>query len=122
MSDDMKRTHTGRVIAALVAMFTGCLAAAAQGPVHTPLKVTYIYMSGGSAIYVSFQPGAMPGCYGNAGGYLFNSNQHFKEIYAQLLLMAANGGMRAAVIYTQNTPTNNWSDCTIDGINLLPDT
>jgi hypothetical protein len=28
--------------------------------------------------------------------------------------------MQAQVIYTQNTPTNNWNDCTIDGIYLLP--
>jgi hypothetical protein len=97
-------------------------AVAAIGPTQTPLKVTQIYMKdGGGAVYVSFQSGAMPGCYGNAGGYLFLTNQFFKEIHANLLLLVASGGARAAVVYTQNASTGNWSDCTIDGIYLIPE-
>jgi len=59
--------------------------------------------------------------YNNSGGYLFTSNSFFKELYAQLMLMVANGGIRAAVIYTQNPQTLNWSDCTIEGISLQPE-
>jgi hypothetical protein len=58
----------------------------------------------------------MPGCYGNSGGYLYTSNTFFKELYAQLLTMIATGGIPAMVVYTQNAPTGNWTDCTIDGL------
>lgn len=71
--------------------------------------------------FVSFNVGAMPGCYKDSGGYLQSTNARFKEIYAQLLMLAANGGMRASVLYTQNPPTNNWGDCYVDGIYLRPD-
>jgi len=95
---------------------------AATGPVQSPLKVTSIYMLDGSgAVYVGFQAGAMPGCYANSGGYLLPSNSFFKELYAQLLTMVASGGVRASVLYTQNTPTNNWGDCFITGIYLMPE-
>lgn len=95
---------------------------AVTGPTQAPLRISQMYTRDtGGAIYVAFQSGAMPGCYSNAGGYLHISNTFFKEIYAQLLTLAASGGMRASVIYTQNTPTNNWGDCTIDGIYLLPE-
>ncbi|MEO8018733.1 MAG: hypothetical protein ABI769_13035 [Pseudomonadota bacterium] len=94
---------------------------AATGPTQSPLKITAMYTKDGNGtIYVAFQSGAMPGCYANAGGYLFLTNTFYKEIYAQLLTMAASGGLQASVIYTQNTPTGNWSDCTIDGLFLVP--
>jgi len=97
-------------------------ALAATGPTQTPLKVVAMYTNNPSGtIYVAFQPGSMPGCYNNSGGYLFTSNSFFKELYAQLMLMVANGGIRAAVIYTQNPQTLNWSDCTIEGISLQPE-
>jgi hypothetical protein len=100
----------------------GGTASAVQGPVQTPLKVTQIYMTRTSgALYVAFQPGSMPGCYNNSGAYLYPSNTYFKEIYAQLLTLVASGGARAAALYTQNTPTNNWDDCTLDGLYLLPE-
>jgi len=96
-------------------------ASAATGPTMTPLHITAMYTKGANGtIYVAFQSGAMPGCYANAGGYLFPTNTFYKEIYAQLLLMAANGGLQASVLYTQNTVTGNWSDCTIDGLFLTP--
>ena len=99
----------------------GGVAHAATGPTQTPLKISAMYTKDtNGAIYVAFQSGAMPGCYANSGGYLVPTNTSYKEIYSQLMLMLANGGVRASVIYTQNTPTNNWSDCTIDGIYLLP--
>jgi hypothetical protein len=102
-------------------LFAGA-ASAATGPTQSPLKVTAMYTKDlNGAIYVAFQTGAMPGCYANQGGYLMPTNSAFKELYAQLMLMVAKGGVRAAVVYTQNTPTNNWSDCTIDGIFLLPE-
>jgi|SRR6185503_6024284 len=106
----------------MIGICVGGAAHAATGPAQSPLKVTGMYTKDlNGAIYVSFQTGAMPGCYGNAGGYLLPTNTAFKELYAQLLLMIANGGIHAAVVYTQNTPTNNWSDCNIDGLYLLPE-
>jgi len=74
---------------------------------------------GQSVVYVAFQNGAMPGCYGGAGGYLYTSNTFFNQIYPQLLTMIATGGLRAMVVYTINTPGGtNWGDCTIDGLYL----
>jgi len=106
---------------ASIAVWFGNTVYAAAGPTQTPLKITTMYTKGGNGtIYVAFQSGAMPGCYANAGGYLFTSNTFYKEIYAQLLMITANGGIQASVIYTQNASTNNWGDCTIDGINLSP--
>lgn len=97
-------------------------AMAVQGPMQSPLKVTSMYTNNNSgSLFVSFQTGAMPGCYNNSGGYLLTTNTFFKEIYAQLLTITASGGLRALVLYTQNTPTNNWGDCFIDGIYLLPE-
>jgi len=99
----------------------GINAHAVIGPAQSPLKIVAMYTKDASgAIYVAFQSGAMPGCYANQGGYVFTSNTAYKEIYAQLMLMLGNGGIKASVVYTQNTPTNNWSDCTIDGLYLLP--
>jgi hypothetical protein len=95
---------------------------AATGPMQTPLKVASIYTNNATgALYVSFQAGSMPGCYSGAGGYLYTTNTYYKELYAQLLTMVATGGIQAAVIYTPKAaPTNNWDDCTIEGIYLLP--
>jgi len=62
----------------------------------------------------------MPGCYGDSGGYLYTSNSAFKELYAQLLTILATGGIRANVVYTLNSSTGNWGDCTIDGLYLQP--
>ena len=104
-----------------VGLLLGSAAHAVSGPTQAPLKISVMYTNGQSgAIYVAFQNGSMPGCYSNAGGYLYPTNPYFKEIYAQLMLMMANGGLRASVLYTQNTPTNNWGDCNIDGIYYLP--
>jgi hypothetical protein len=111
-----------RLVAPVLAigLILGSAAHAATGPTLAPLKITAMYTKGGNgALYVAFQAGAMPGCYANSGGYLYQSNTFYKEIYAQLLTMAAGGGLQASVIYTQNTPTNNWSDCTIDGLFLI---
>jgi len=106
---------------ASIAVWFGNTVYAATGPTQTPLKITTMYMKGGNGtIYVAFQSGAMPGCYANAGGYLFTTNTFYKEIYALLLMIAANGGVQASVIYTQNASTINWDDCTIDGIFLTP--
>jgi hypothetical protein len=119
----MKRKIAAGVFAAALALCLGSPAfALTNGPMMTPLKVSQMYTRDASgAIYVAFQTGAMPGCDGNNGGYLMTGNSLFKEIYAQLLTMTASGGIRASVIYTQNTPTNNWGDCTIEGIQLLPE-
>jgi hypothetical protein len=116
--------HSRLIAACLLAalgILNGGRVLAATGPTQSPLRVTAMYTNHGSgAIYVHFQSGAMPGCYLNAGGYLFITNSFFKEIYAQLLTMTASGGIQASVIYTQHTPTNNWGDCTIDGLYLQP--
>jgi len=117
----MKRQVLTCALTLALGLSLGQSAFAVSGPLQTPLKVTYIYtVDANGALYVHFQAGAMPGCYGNAGGYLLTGNTFFKEIYAQLLMMVSNGGIQAAVIYTQNTPTNNWGDCTITGISLQP--
>jgi hypothetical protein len=109
------------ITGALAALMLSNVAMAVIGPTQSPLRITAMYTKHpADTIYVAFQPGAMPGCYANAGGYLFTSNTLFKEIYSQLLVLAASGGIQASVVYTQNTPTGNWSDCTIDGIYLLP--
>jgi hypothetical protein len=107
------------IVAAALGIGLSTSVLAATGPTETPLKITAMYIKGGNGtIYVAFQSGAMPGCYANAGGYLYPTNTFYKEIYAQLHTMNATGGIQAAVIYTQNTPTGNWSDCTIDGLFL----
>jgi hypothetical protein len=106
---------------AVLGVLQGNSVFAAIGPTQSPLRVAAMYSANSGSIYVAFQSGAMPGCYGNAGGYLFANNLRFKEIHAQLLTMVASGGIRAAVVFTQNTPSNNWDDCTIDGIYLLPE-
>lgn len=115
----MIRRKIAHALFALVCLCEGAIAA--TGPWESPLRITSMYTNETSgAIYVQFQSGSMPGCYANSGGYLYPSNAMYKEIYAQLLTMVASGGIQAAVIYTQNTPTNNWGDCTINGIYLSP--
>ena len=95
-------------------------AMADNGPFQTPLKITGMYLKGGNgAVYVQFQNGSMPGCYANSGGYLFPTNQFYKDIYAQLLMAAAGTPLKVSVLYTKNTITNNWGDCTIDGLYLV---
>ena len=83
---------------AAIGLLHGNTVFAATGPTQSPLRVASMYTVSTSAIYVSFQSNAMPGCYGNAGGYLYSSNLLFKELHAQLLTMVANGGIRAAVV------------------------
>src|SRR5262245_40472878 len=103
-------------------LFLSSSAFAVIGPQMSPLKVSQIYTKhANGTIFVAFQSGAMPGCYGNAGGYVFTNNSFFKEIHAQLLLISAMGGVRASVVYTVNASAQEWSDCTIDGIYLQPE-
>jgi hypothetical protein len=94
---------------------------AATGPLIEPLLVKSVYTEdGSSAVYVEFQSGAMPGCYGNAGGYLFFTNARFNQLYAALLMITSVGGVRAHVLFTLNSSSGEWSDCTITGIWLRP--
>ena len=117
----MTKHRAACLATALAAAFVSPFALATIGPQQTPLRVTQMYMSdGNTTLYVSFQTGAMPGCYGNAGGYLYTSNTAFKELYAQLLTIVATGGIRASVVFTVNGSTGNWGDCTIDGLYLQP--
>jgi hypothetical protein len=118
----MQRKMPTLVSTVILGLGLGDSVLAATGPTHSPLRISVMYTKDlNGSIYVAFQPGAMPGCYANSGGYLSPDNTFFKEIYAQLMMMAANGGLRAAVLYTQHTPTGNWGDCTIEGIYLLPE-
>ena len=94
----------------------------ATGPLQTPVRVTSLYTDGPySNILVSFGTGAMPGCYGNNTAVLLTSNARFKELYAQILMLVAMGGVKGYVNYTQNAPTGNWSDCFLEGLYLTPD-
>lgn len=117
----MRKRMSAYVLATALGLGFAGSAFSAQGPTQAPLTVSGMYVTNSAGtIYVAFNSGAMPGCYANAGGYLSPTSTYFKEIYAQLLMMVATGGVKAAVLYTQNTPTNNWGDCNIDGIYLLP--
>jgi hypothetical protein len=94
----------------------------ATGPLQTPVRVTSLYTDGPySNIVVSFGDNSLPGCYGNSTAVLLTSNVRFKELYAQLLMLIAMGGVKGYVNYTQNTPTGNWSDCFLNGLYLTPD-
>jgi hypothetical protein len=112
-----------RVRATIVAaaMLADGAASATTGPVQAPLRITAMYtVQGQGVVYVQFQTGAMPGCYANAGGYLWTTNSAYKELQAQLTTILATGGVRASVVFTVNAQTNNWGDCTIDGLYLMP--
>jgi hypothetical protein len=118
----MQRKMLTLVSTVILGLGLGDSVLAATGPTQSPLRISVMYTKDlNGLIYVQFQSGAMPGCYANSGGYLAPTNTSYKEIYAQLMIMVANGGLRASVLYTQHTPTNNWGDCTIDGIYLLPE-
>jgi hypothetical protein len=120
--EKMQRKFAAGILAIMGLSLGHSAFAITNGPIMTPLKVSQMYTRHASgAIYVAFQSGAMPGCYGNSGGYLRTDNSLFKELYSQMLTLIASGGFRANVVYTQHTPTNNWSDCTIEGIQLLPE-
>jgi hypothetical protein len=107
-------------VAAAALGLIGNAVMADTGPAQTPLRITGMYTKGGNgSIYVQFQNGSMPNCYANAGGYLLPTNSFYKEIYAQLMIVAAGGSLKAAVIYTRNVQTGNWGDCTIDGLYLV---
>lgn len=117
----MRRTLLKCVATAALGLGIGSSATAANGPIIT-LKLVHLYTVDSAALYVGFQPGAMPGCYGNSGGYLWRSNSAFKELHAQLLTMMAVGGIRAYVVYTpKSVPTGNWDDCTLEGLYLMPE-
>jgi hypothetical protein len=113
-----RKLHAAIVAAAALA---STAAFANTGPQQNPLRITAMYtIHGSSTVYVQFQTGAMPGCYGNAGGYLWTANSAYKELQAQLMTILATGGVRASVVFTVNVQTNNWGDCTIDGLYLQP--
>jgi hypothetical protein len=117
----MRRAIYRCLVTAALGLGIGSNAMAANGPVMT-LKLAHLYTVDSGALYVGFQSGAMPGCYGNSGGYLWRSHTAFKDLYAQLLTMMAMGGIRAYVVYTpKSTPTGNWDDCTLDGLYLMPE-
>ena len=110
------------VITLVLSATYGSMVNATAGPTMSPLQVTAIYtLATNSSLYVQFQDGSMPDCYNDAGGYLVVSNPFYKDLYAQLLMLVARGGVRAQVLYTLNAQTGNWGDCTIDGIYLLPE-
>ena len=67
-----------RILLAALIFSVGQSAMAATGPTQSPLKVVTMYLTGSTTLYVQFQVGAMPGCYGTAGGYLWFSHAHFE--------------------------------------------
>lgn len=94
----------------------------ATSALQTPVRVTSLYTDGPySNILVSFGANSLPGCYGNNTAVLSTGNVRFKELYAQLLMLIAIGGVKGYVNYTQNPPTGAWSDCLLEGLYLTPD-
>lgn len=95
-------------------------AAADSGPVLDTLKVIRIYTGDTTdRIYIEFNDGAMPGCYANSGGRLYNTDPFYSQIYAQILTLMTTGGMKGAVIF-ENQGGSNWSICRIKGLDLRP--
>jgi hypothetical protein len=74
----MSKPYQLYVAILLLASSLSEIAGATTGPLQTPLRVTQMYTADpNTALYVSFQTGAMPGCYGNSGGYLYTSNAFY---------------------------------------------
>ena len=91
------------------------------GPLMEPLKPTRIYNNHpGTSMYIEFNSGSMPGCYGNQGGVLYIDNNFYKEIYSQVLTLSTTGGVNGSVIYDINGPDGQWNKCTITGLHMFP--
>ena len=96
------------------------VAAADAGPVFNPLKVVRIYTGDTSdRIYIEFNAGSMPGCYANSGGRLYNTDPFYDQLYAQVLMLMATGGVKGAVVF-ENQAGPGWSVCRIKGLDLQP--
>jgi hypothetical protein len=96
------------------------LSFAQSGPEQAKLEIKYMYVTG-SAIYVQFNDGAMPGCYSGVGGYLHKTESMFDEIYSMLLTISVSGGIgKGAVLYTVDGNSESWGDCTINGLAISP--
>jgi hypothetical protein len=111
-----------KIILLIVSILFSNFAFSKSGVVQSNLEVKYMYMKGGY-VYVTFNPGSMDGCYGGFGGVLYkdDTTPMFAEIYSTLLTMQVTGGFgKGAVIYTVNNSSGNWSDCTINGLELHP--
>jgi len=83
----MRLRILGAILTAAVSFLLSGIANAANGPLEQPIHVTMLYVDGqnGGNIVVAFDPGSMPGCYGDSLGYLLTSNPLFKELHAQML-------------------------------------
>jgi len=112
----------GAILAPAVSFLVFGIANAANGPPEQPIHVTMLYVDGqnGGNIVVAFDPGSMPGCYGDSLGYLLTSNPLFKELHAQMLAMIAMGGIKGYVLYRVTGPVGSWSTCTFDGFQFTP--
>lgn len=102
-------------------VFNMPLLAAELGPQFDKLKPTVIYSRDGDmGLYIEFNAGSMPGCYGNKGGYLLESNKFFSDIHSQILMLAATGGMTGRVNFVNNGEEGKWSECKIVGLQIRP--
>ena len=110
------------IFAAFIGFAGAACAAQATGPKQSPLKITSIYQSDSSAVYIAFNPESMPNCYANRGGYLWKSHPNFDQVYAQILTIMATGGTPGHVLFdTVNPGAGQWSDCNIRGLYLFPE-
>ncbi|UAB72613.1 hypothetical protein INR79_25480 [Vibrio sp. SCSIO 43132] len=96
----------------------------AQAQVKTGPEIETLYPVGfhhdqGDGLYIEFQPGAMPGCYGDKGGRLSKSNPNYKEYYSLLLTMMTTKSFKGQIRYEQTNHTGWWS-CSIEGIFVYP--
>ncbi len=110
-----------KIILLVCALVISSQAFSQSGPNQANLQVKYMYMTG-SAVYVSFNTGAMPGCYAGAGGYLNSNIVMFDQIYSMLLTMSVTGGMGTGAVLYNILPTanGNWGDCAITGLTVTP--
>ncbi|MET1257112.1 hypothetical protein [Aliikangiella maris] len=95
------------------------LKAAESSPVTT---VESIYSSSkGNSPYIRFGANAMPGCYGNSGGYLDVANEKSADRTFSIILAAKISKQSVRVYYVKNNVDpdyNGWSLCTIEAIGL----
>ena len=65
--------------------------------------------------FVYLEPGAMPGCYNDRGGYLGVSSDDIDQAYATLL-SALMAGREVQIYYNYTGAASGWSMCDIEAV------
>lgn len=109
-----------KVLVLGVCCFAGFAQAYDEVSPWTQVKNIFVNTTG-PIPYIQFEPGSLPGCYGDSGAYLSHDNEVGSQQAFSVLLAASMSGKQVQAFYNYATVPagyNGWGLCTIESISL----